>query len=141
MSIDIDIVSHDKDTTSEIVDNTLIYLIGVARSRLSSEGIEVNTVSFGGETEEVRNNAADEYFFNATLSIDLEVEWELHVPILATLRNNVQVSSEDLRKMAGLDDEELAAIESQIRAMRSLHLEAARDPYFASRNRSLESIR
>ena len=39
----------------------------------------------GGETEEVYDETADLYYYNATMSIQIQADWELHVPLPLTV--------------------------------------------------------
>ena len=47
MSMDMDIMARDVYAQGEITDRTLMYLYTEARERLSTEGIEITSVSMG----------------------------------------------------------------------------------------------
>jgi hypothetical protein len=44
-------------------------------------GIELLDISPGGESEEVYNEATDDYFYDSTISLSLRVDWESYIPL------------------------------------------------------------
>jgi hypothetical protein len=82
MSLDFDVMARDVYSQQEILDQSVMYLWGIARNRLSSEGIEIMDISLGGESEEIHDEAGDDYFYNANFSMTVETEWAVWVPQL-----------------------------------------------------------
>lgn len=114
ISLDFDIFARDPYSQQEIADETLSYLWGVARSRLSSEGIEIRQVSMGGESEEAYDENGDDYFYTATLSVEVESDWSIHVPILSKIRRVTQLTSEETRALAEADPTIASPVQSNI---------------------------
>lgn len=108
ISLDMDIIARDVFSQQEISDQTLVYLWGVLRSHLSTHGIEITDVSFGGESEEIYDENADDYFYNGSISIQVQTDWFIHVPVVQKLKS----------------------ITTQLQAVESLGLNQHRDPFF-----------
>jgi hypothetical protein len=129
LSIDFDIIARDVFAQQEISDATIMYLWGVARNRLSSEGIEITQVSGGGESEEAADENADDYFYNASFSVSLQADWAIHVPLAAYLR---AVTPE----FAGLESlpieahDTLTATAASLQTLSRLGVTPVVDPYF-----------
>jgi hypothetical protein len=82
LSIDIDIIARDVTSQVEIADQTAMFLWAILRPNLIEEGIEIADVSMGGETEEIYDETGDDYFYNSSISMTVQADWFLHVPIL-----------------------------------------------------------
>lgn len=141
VTLDFDVVSRDVFAQQEIADQTVIYLWGVLRPYLSSEGIEMTDISLGGESEEVADETGDDYFYNSSFSITVQTEWSVHIPLDAYLRAVVPLTQEQARVAAGMTDEQVAAVQSNIRMLESLGLELIRDPFFRDRTLDFEVVR
>jgi hypothetical protein len=87
VSVEIDVIARDVYSQQELCDQTLIYLWGILRPKLSTNGIEIMDVSFGGESEEVYDENADDYFYNGSISISVQTDWAVHVPVIQKLRS------------------------------------------------------
>lgn len=85
MSVDLEIISRDVNAQMELADQTLMFLWATSRSRLIDQGIDIQDVSLGGETEEVYDENADDYFYNASISVSVETDWSLQVPLVPKL--------------------------------------------------------
>lgn len=144
ISVDFDVVASDEYAQQEIVDASIQYLWGVARNRLSTEGIEITSVSMGGESEEIRDETGDDYFFNASFSVTTLTDWAIRVPLDATIRavSMQSVARRDLT--AAMSEEELAAADpatlQNLLLYRSLGLRHVQDPFYAVGN-NYERIR
>lgn len=86
LSLDIDVFARDVHDQREIADATAMYLFGVLRSHLSSEGIEIQNVGLSGEGEEIYDENGDDYFYTSSLSVTVSTEWYLHFPLDVTIR-------------------------------------------------------
>ena len=138
LSFDVDIITRDIHAQEAISDQTIIYLWGVARSRLSSEGLEMTDLSLGGASEEVYDENADDYFYNNSFSLTIQTEWHVRQPLTAQLRAVSDVSPAIAEVLAG--DAEADVI-TGIQAVEDLGLRDLGDPYFAGKTRSFEVIR
>jgi hypothetical protein len=143
ISIDFDVVARDVYAQQEIVDLTVMYLWGIARSRLSGEGIEISSVNMGGESEEAYDENADDYYYNASISVQLQADWSIHVPLAATIRRALPQTDAQIRETAAMTDEELAALgeaATSIRILQDLGLRAVEDPFFVGLGGTFEGI-
>ncbi len=84
LSFELDIISRDSNQMEEIVDHAYMTFL-VRKPVLEYEGIEITEQSIGGETEETYDETADESFYNASFSITLRADWEIHVPLPLTI--------------------------------------------------------
>ena len=141
ISLDFDVIARDVDAQEEIADQTVIYLWGILRNRLSAEGIEITDLNLGGESEEVYDETGDDYFYNSTFSLTAETEWSVHVPIYGYMRQVAPLTLEQARLAAGMSDEQAVLVTSNIRMLESLNLQAVEDPFFSNRNNTFEMIK
>lgn len=86
LTADIDVFARDVHDQREIADRTAMYLWGIARSRLSSEGIEITQISIGGDSEETYDDNAQEPYFTSSISLTCQTEWSVHVPLDLPIR-------------------------------------------------------
>lgn len=141
LTIDVDVMARDVYEQQEIADQSVIYLWGVARSRMSSEGLEMKDLSLGGESEEVYDENGDDYFYNASFSLTVETEWSIFVPLILSIRRASPLTIEQAKYVAGLSDDELRGVYGDIEMLESLNLETYQDPYFRDRSQNFEKIR
>ena len=98
-TFDLDVISRDPIQMEEVADLSIMYLWGQKKPKLEFEGIEIVDISMGGEAEDVYDETADSYYYQASLSIQLRADWELHVPMPLTISKvtqNIQQSSSNL---------------------------------------------
>jgi hypothetical protein len=143
LNLDLDIMALDVYEQGEITDRTMFYLACVLRNRLSTEGIEILEVSMGGESEEIYDETADDYFYNASISVQLQTDWSLHVPLTAAIRQVVPLTAQQREENAAKTDEELAqdGENTKLVAVENLGLRGLQDPFFVGRNKTYEVIR
>lgn len=142
ISLDLDVMARDVVAQGEICDKTMLYLWGIARNRLSSEGIEITQVSFGGESEEVYDENGDDYFYNGSISITLMSDWTIHVPLDPTISRVTPQTVEQAAAAAAMTDDELSTDEEQnLQVVSDLRLQNVRDPFFSGRNKHYEVIK
>lgn len=79
MSLDFSIFARDSMTRNELADLALMYLWQWRRERLAEEGIILEDVSFGGESEEPYDDVGDDYYYLASISVSLLTDWELYI--------------------------------------------------------------
>ena len=141
ITLDIDINARDVESEQEIADQTVIYLWGILRSRLSSEGIEMTDLQLGGESEEPYDENGDDYFYNAAFTLTLESEWSVHIPLALFLRSVSDLTVAQAQLAAALPDDQVAQVSSNIKMVENLGLEAVRDPFFQGRTSTFEAIK
>jgi len=98
-SFDLDAIARDPMQMEEIADLTVMYLWGQKRDDLSAEGIEITDISIGGEAEEIYDETGDDYFYNASLSLQMQADWEIHIPLPLTV-SQVTATTSDMDKAA-----------------------------------------
>jgi hypothetical protein len=105
ISVDIEVISADKHAQMDITDRTGLYLHSVLRLQLSTEGLEMTNVSLGSQSEEVRDEAGEDYFYTASMSLSLQTDWELYKPLPFTLRafNTDNISAYGYDAAEGVD--------------------------------------
>ena len=141
ITLDFDIMARDVREQEEIADQSVMYLLATARSRLSSDGIELSDISMGGETEEVYNDEEDTYYFGATLSCTFQTDWEVHIPLPVMIRRVIPYTESQASGFGGMTDDELAQVTSSIQMLDENDLVGIDDPFFAGRTRTMEMIR
>lgn len=141
MSMELEVLSRDLEAQMEIADSTAVYIWGILRSHLSSEGIEITDLSLGGESEEVYDDNGDDYFYNATMNATVRTDWEVHVPLNVFLRQVSPLTVDQAKRLAGLPDDELQNFQTSLQLVEGLGLEHIRDPFFTSRGSTYEVIR
>jgi len=85
VSFDFDVIARDPIQMEEIADLTLMYLWGQKKDMLGFEGIEIIDISMGGEAEEVADETGENFFYQASLSLQLRADWEIHTPLPLTI--------------------------------------------------------
>jgi hypothetical protein len=143
LSLDFDIMARDVFAQQEISDSTIMYLWAVARNRLSTEGIEITSVSMGGESEEVYDENGDDYYYTSNFSISVMTDWSIQVPLAATIRRLVPQTSEQIAAVASADPDgviDQSALQN-FRIMESLGLTAVEDPFFSGGVFTFETLK
>jgi len=136
VSLDFDIIARDLYSQQEIADRTIVWVWGNMRGRVSEEGVEILDVSLGGETEEIYDENADDYFYNASFSVTCETEWSIHVPLGPQLRS---VTLATPAQLAAAVEDPGAYQEGTVTA--GLGVQRSQDPFLVGRSRTFEVIR
>lgn len=146
LTLDVDVIARDPLSQREILDQTSLYLWATARPRLSSQGIEILSINMGGETEEVYDENADDWYYNASFSLQLQTDWSIHVPLGIVIRGvepgggppilpgTAPLTPPFIEQIAGLTDEQIAQIQTNMRLLQSLGLRAPWDPWYTGKN-------
>lgn len=132
LSLDMEVYARDVISQREILDQTAMYLWGVARSKLSTEGIELLTISLGGESEEIYDETGDDSYYTASLSLSVQTEWQLVVPTGATVRRVEPGVINAPDSLAQLTDEEIARLQTTLIMQQSLE-KSSFDPFLAGK--------
>ena len=141
LTFDFDVISRDVYAQQEIADQTVVYIWGVLRSYMSSEGLEITDLQLGGESEEIYDDTGDDYFFNSSFSMTISTDWSIHVPLGVFLRQASPLTVAQAKSAAGMTDEEVALQKNNIQDMDALGLSPLVDPYFKGRDGTFETIK
>lgn len=135
VSFDLDVISRDTNQMEELADLTVMYLWGEKRQYLAFEGIEITDVNMGGEAEEVADETGDLYFYQASLGVSIQADWEIHVPLPLTI-SRMETNPEDPSPGSSCDPGEDPFGLKQVASS----LFYATHPVVAGRNNSFERI-
>lgn len=129
--IDIEVFARDHESQMEISDETAMFLHGILPSWLHKQGLELREVSISGESEEVYDEAGDNYIYSANITCTLDTDWSIYYPLDRVLRNFEQRVSPkgEVIQLTGVDPSE------------NLGLEYLKDPFFRDRSRTFETIK
>ncbi len=141
LTMDFDVISRDVYAQQEIADQTVVFIWGILRPALSSEGMEITDLSLGGESEEVYDDNGDDYFYNSSFSLTISTDWSIHVPLGIFLRQASPLTVAQARSMAGMTDEQVATQQNNIRGLEALGLDTMVDPYFKDRTDTFEMVK
>lgn len=141
LTMDFDVISRDVYAQQEIADQTIVYIWGILRPYMSSEGLEITDLSLGGESEEAYDDNGDDYFYNSSFSLTISTEWSIHVPLGVFLRQASPMTVAQARSIAGMTDEQVAMQKNNIQVLESLGLDTMVDPYFKGRIDTFEMVK
>jgi len=85
LSFDLTVIARDPTQREEISDFTIMSLWNDRKAKLEFEGIEIVDVSIGGESEETYDETANDFFYNASVSVQMRADWEAHYPLPLTI--------------------------------------------------------
>lgn len=86
MSLDMAVVSKDPEQMAEMTDQLVNYLWGERKSVLEFEGITLLSVEPSGESEEVHIETTQDLYYESSVSIRVQTEWQSFVPYLPLLK-------------------------------------------------------
>ncbi len=119
LTLDIDVIARDVYSQREIADQTTMFLWAILRPSLIDQGIDVTEVSMGGESEEVYDENADDYFYNSSISMTVQTDWFTFIPIVPRILTIAQT-------VEGLPP--------------GLQIGAVRDPFFGTKFSTYETV-
>jgi hypothetical protein len=96
MNVTLSIVAQDTDTQEQLADLTAMYVWSVLQEKLVDDGLYVDNITLGGESEEDEVATSNEMSFLAEISFSIEVEWEAYKPILGVIKRVFLNKIEDL---------------------------------------------
>ena len=120
VSYDISLIARDPIQFEEMADYLMVVLFGPRRDALSFDGIEITNLSFTGEGEEVYDETGDDQYYVGSLSLDIQTDWSIHVPILSKIRAVEFVNQAQAVVIAGAAEVDVPNIATAINLMRSL---------------------
>jgi hypothetical protein len=85
VSFDLDVIAQDPIQMEEMADYAFMTLWVEKRANLSFEGLEITDISIGGEAEETYDENADLNYYMASLSVQVQSDWEVHLPMAFTV--------------------------------------------------------
>lgn len=141
LPVELELFARDVYDARYMTDQTAMYLMFTLRERLSWEGIEITETSVGGEMEDVYDDNADDYIFGSSISLTVQTDWSVQVPIPARVRQLSAISAGDRVSLPGMSDEEIVQVQSTIGILDNMGLTSFEDPWFSNRNKSFEVIR
>lgn len=80
VSFDLLAFTQDSEDRERLADYLTSSILSI-QNRLGYEGLELVDLSPGGESEEVRNDASDDYWYDRTISMTVRVDWEVYQPL------------------------------------------------------------
>jgi len=86
--LDVDIMglALDSDQQERVVDYAITSLWAEYQDILANEGIVIRDFGLTGETEDLEVEIPEEYNYTGGIAFSIEVDWEIHVPLISTLR-------------------------------------------------------
>lgn len=143
MSLDFDVMALDVNRQGEITDRTATWVWGVLRNHLSEEGIEITQVNVSGEGEEIWDEDGDDYIYTASISVEVQTDWSIHVPVPIKFKRVLPSTKAEAEQMAGLTDEELVdgGEVNALKVVENLSLLSLEDPFFMGRAQTFEVIK
>jgi hypothetical protein len=87
VSVEMDLIARDVHSQADIADQTVVWIWSTLRPKLANMGLELSDVSLGGEAEEVYDDNGDDYFYTASISFSLQVDWFIHFPLFQQVNN------------------------------------------------------
>jgi len=84
-SVSLDVYAKDSHKVEEVIDITTSYLNTFRKEQLDAEGIYLVDVSFGGESEEVFDEATGDLYYMGSVEYSFLTEWIMHKPVLQSI--------------------------------------------------------
>ena len=131
LSLDFDITARDVYAQQELYDQTVQFVWGVLKNRMSDQGVEIIDISLGGESEEIYDENGDDHFYNAAFSLTVETEWAIWMPLTRTLRQAAAWTHTRAGEVGNMTDEEVQGQVCDIKEIvEAVGLEQVVDPFF-----------
>lgn len=86
--LDMDImgIAQDSDQQERVIDYVVTSLWAEYQDSLANEGISIHDFGLPGESEDLEVEIPEEYNYTGSISFSIEVDWEIHVPLISELR-------------------------------------------------------
>jgi hypothetical protein len=92
MALSLGVIAKDTPSMEEMTDLIVNYLWGVRKNQLEFEGITLNRVEATGETEEPFVENTGDMYYESSIDISVQTEWQRFIPYLYKLRHvNVEI--------------------------------------------------
>jgi hypothetical protein len=86
MSLEMAAIAKDPMQMEQMTEHLVSYLWGQRKNDLEFEGITLNRVEPSGESEEIHIDTTGDLYFESTVSINLQSEWQRFAPYLPILK-------------------------------------------------------
>jgi hypothetical protein len=86
LGMSVQVISQSPDQQERLADYIISAFWADYQMRLTDEGISILDFAISAESENLEHEITDEYSFTADINFTTEVDWELHYPIIKTLR-------------------------------------------------------
>jgi hypothetical protein len=86
MVFDVAAIAKDPMQMAQMSDHVVSELWGVRKNILEYEGITLNSVEPSGETEETHIETTGDLYYESSISINVQTEWQSIVPYVGNLR-------------------------------------------------------
>jgi len=97
MSFDLAVIAKDPMQMEQMTDHLISYLWGERKNILEYEGIALNSVEPSGESEEVHVETTGDLYYESSISISLQSEWQRFIPYNPIYRLRDIILTADLR--------------------------------------------
>lgn len=105
MTLQFDTRSQDTPKAEKVVDKLVETLWAEVKSTLTHEGLEVSTITVGGEAAEPEDETGQEWAFQFSVSMAIEGEWQKTVPLLRRYNWGVVNLPTDVDILSATDEE------------------------------------
>lgn len=86
MSLELAVISKDPMQMEQMTDHLVTFLWGIRKNTLEWEGITLNSVEPTGETEETHIDTTGDLYYESTVSVNVQTEWQYFKPYLPLYR-------------------------------------------------------
>ncbi|MDD5649595.1 MAG: hypothetical protein PHF86_04145 [Candidatus Nanoarchaeia archaeon] len=86
LNVDILGVAQDADQQERVIDYVVTSLWADYQDALANEGIAISEFALSGEAEDLEVEVPEEYNFTGGISFTVETDWEIYIPLIATVR-------------------------------------------------------
>lgn len=139
-SLDIEVITRDPETRSEIGDALTHYFNWVRREDLTEEGIEITDVSYGGESEEMYEDTTQTPYFLGSVSLSVQTDWAVYVPKPYTVERISPVSADQEAAQARVDDSDRTDAPDNVDTSSHYHEQRIRNMYHKEGLTKFETI-
>ena len=80
MALDVSIIAKDPIQMAQMADHIVSQLWGIRKNILEFQGITLNSVEPTGETEEVHIETTGDLYYESSVTINVQTEWQSFVP-------------------------------------------------------------
>lgn len=109
ISLSIDIFAQDPEESSKLSELVMSFLWDKGRDRLANEGVMIENVTNTGETQDLENETAQEFYFGDSMDLTISTEWERYIPYLIYLK---KINLYDPPSTPDMTDEEVALLDN-----------------------------
>jgi hypothetical protein len=86
MALDVSVIAKDPIQMAQMADHIVSQLWGIRKNILEFQGITLNSVEPTGETEEVHIETTGDLYYESSVAINVQTEWQSFVPYVYYFR-------------------------------------------------------